>query len=372
MTPDERELLRALDARSGEVSPEFRSRLSGALQGGRPSNKLLPAIALMTAIVLSLASVGILLMGRNIVRVSQGGPASGSRLALPTDMRFGMPEAVQLSAPSGDVVWANIGGHGLFRSTDGGNNWSQRSLPNELGIFLALSISFVNNREGWVLGVRYLSVPQCAEEAALWHTTDAGATWKQLTTTGLASMQCEEEISFVDSAHGLLIASDPNRGPTIYRTSDGGHRWAPSTLPDPPGFVTQAGFTLRVWSVKAFGHTVLVTAMGPQEFGQQSASIFRSTDDGAGWSYLSPVLGNEVFVTANRWLRISNNQTSDETLDGGRTWHPWTVDYSDAAGVYSIFVFADDKVGYAISPRGPIGRTVDGGAHWMRIMMPGP
>jgi photosystem II stability/assembly factor-like uncharacterized protein len=125
-----------------------------------------------------------------------------------------------------------------------------------------------------------------------------------------------------------------------------------------------------VGSVKAFGHTVLVTAMGSQEFGQQSASIFRSTDDGAGWSYLSPVLGNEVFVTPMRWLRLANNQTSDETLDGGRTWHPFTADYSDAAGVASTYVFADDEVGYG-TVRGAIHRTVDGGAHWVMIKTPG-
>ena len=55
MTPDEPELRRGPDARSGEVSPEFRSRLSGALQEGRRSATVMPAIALFAVIVLSLA-----------------------------------------------------------------------------------------------------------------------------------------------------------------------------------------------------------------------------------------------------------------------------------------------------------------------------
>jgi photosystem II stability/assembly factor-like uncharacterized protein len=167
-----------------------------------------------------------------------------------------------------------------------------------------------------------------------------------------------------------MTAYDPNYRPTIYRTSDGGRSWAPRTLPDPPGFVSQAGFTLRVRSIKAFGKSVLASAGGPQESGKQSAYIFQSPDDGASYSYVTAALGNEVFVTPMRWLRLANNQTSDETLDGGRTWHPFTADYSDAAGVASTYVFADDKVGYG-TVRGAIHRTVDGGAHWVVIKTPG-
>lgn len=368
MTPDERELRRALDARSGEVSPEFRSRLSGALQEGRRSATVMPAIALFAVIVLSLASVGVLLMARGAGRVPHAGQASGTRLTSPTPSPIYLPTTAQLSAPSEQVVWALIASSVLFRSTDQGNTWQLRPLPALSPV--TPSISFVNDHEGWLLSVTYLNVRQCAEEDVIWHTTDAGATWRQLTTTGLASMQCEEEISFVDSAHGFLTASDPNHRPTIYRTSDGGHSWVASTLPDFPGWVTQPGQALRVISIKAFGLTVLVDADGAQGFVKQRAYIFQSTDGGASWSYQTPALGTEVFVTANRWLRLGNNQTSDETLDGGGTWHPWTADYADAAGIDSTYVFADDKVGYGIG-RGVIHRTVDGGAHWVMIKTPG-
>ena len=62
-----------------------------------------------------------------------------------------------------------------------------RPLP-ALSPVTPLNLFSVNDHEGWLLSVTYLNVRQCAEEVVIWHTTDAGATWRQLTTTGLASM----------------------------------------------------------------------------------------------------------------------------------------------------------------------------------------
>ena len=65
MTPEERELRRALDYRSGEVTPEFRARLSSALSAeGRPSSNFMPALAAVAAVMLVFATVGVLLLAR--------------------------------------------------------------------------------------------------------------------------------------------------------------------------------------------------------------------------------------------------------------------------------------------------------------------
>ncbi len=79
MTPDERELRRALEARSGEPSPQFRARLSAALDEGRPSSVLMQAIAMVAVVAITLGTVGVLLMSRNARNVSHSGLASGSR-----------------------------------------------------------------------------------------------------------------------------------------------------------------------------------------------------------------------------------------------------------------------------------------------------
>jgi hypothetical protein len=65
MTPDERELRRALNARSGEPTPAFRARLSTALAEGRPAGDGRQAIALVAAILLAVGTVAVFLLLRH-------------------------------------------------------------------------------------------------------------------------------------------------------------------------------------------------------------------------------------------------------------------------------------------------------------------
>src|SRR5262249_12886274 len=137
MTPDERELRRALNARSGDPTPAFRARLSTALAEGRPAGDGKQAIALVAAILLAVGTVAVFLL-----------------------LRHG-PGLAPAQRPQ---------------------TWQQRPLPSECQ----------------------------AEVATIWHTIDAGASWQRMDTQGIADAQCKSGLSFVDPAHGFLVASDPN------------------------------------------------------------------------------------------------------------------------------------------------------------------
>jgi photosystem II stability/assembly factor-like uncharacterized protein len=537
MTPDERELRRALESRSGEMSPQFRSRLSGTLGEGRPVANALPAIALIVVIVLSVTSVSVLLMARGAGRVSygsatgarytvttslmsaKGGPlnacffmplplppigcggvevtnvdvaaipgtitykngtvgtpvvrlvgtwdgrvlrltenpqpapgtntipqrvtqappaasgktnqqvleeirrdadalrkrgiillawgegADGAEVTLvvadppsvqylydtygrlqikgwlqpvkppsPSPTPIAMPTTVEISAPSGDVVWAYVGAVALYRSTDRGQTWEARTLPvSQPGVWP--EISFVDGQEGWY-SMSGSPETQCnAQETGIWHTGDGGATWQALRSSGISASQCKQGLSFADATQGFLAAGDESRKPSIYRTSDGGRTWRGSTLPDPPGFVTQAGgFTLHAGSVRGFGSTLLVPAWGMNAASNQlEGYVFNSTDGGASWNVVAKIPApttSIAIVTAERWLQLVEPHQSSETTDAGKTWHAYPTDYSQAAPVAPQTTFGDSAVGYA-TVRGSIQRTVDGGAHWVMIKTPG-
>jgi photosystem II stability/assembly factor-like uncharacterized protein len=375
MTPEEQDLRRALAVRSGEVSPEFRSRLAGSLEQGRPGGSSMQAIALVTVVALSLASIGILVLARNATRITHGGPASTPRLTSPlpsptaADGQVFLPQTAVISAPSGNVVWVYFAQGFLFRSVDRGDTWEQRSLP-PIPAAAWPEISFVDSQNGWY-STSGSPETQCnAQQAAIWHTGDGGSTWQSLSTTGISDSQCKEGLSFVDSTHGFLAAWDDNHRPTIYRTSDGGRTWSGATLPDPPGFVTLgAGIALRAGLVKRFGSTLLVSAFG----NEGPPYVFRSTDGGATWIAIARgTLAREdiALTTSSRWLQIVPADQTVETTDSGKTWHPFTSDYSQAAPVAPVTVFGDSVVGYA-TVRGSIQRTADGGAHWVIIKTPG-
>jgi photosystem II stability/assembly factor-like uncharacterized protein len=370
MTMDERDLRHALEARSGEVSPEFRRRLSGALREGRPAVNATPPLALVVVIALSLASVGILLLAGGAGRLSHGGAASPSRLTSPSPSpsQIIFPQGADLSAPSGSVVWVYFFQGFLFRSIDRGDTWEERPLPTVQGAG-SPQIAFVDAQHGWYL-TRGATEPQCSgEDTAIWHTSDGGATWEPLGSPGIDYAQCKAGMSFIDPTHGFLGASDELHRPSIYRTADGGRSWQRGMLPDPSISTSQGGGVgLLPGVVKSFGGVLLVSAtdnLGAEYF-------FRSVDGGASWIYIAHVNapGRVVFVTASRWLQVQDSTPGSETLDAGKTWHSFPNDYFDYSGEPSDFVFGDDRVGYGTAVYG-VHRTVDGGLHWVLLKNPG-
>jgi photosystem II stability/assembly factor-like uncharacterized protein len=383
MTPDERELRRALEARSGEVSPAFRARMSALPFGERRMSNALSLVALVAVAAMTVAVIGVLLVTRQVMAPGRhGGPASTSRVTSPSPTPILAPTTVQLSAPSGGVVWALVDDGLLFRSTDRGAHWEQRSLPPTSTSPMA-AISFVDDLQGWLTTGGSPETDCNGEGTQIWHTTDGGLSWRQVAavnglepdSSGIGYAQCKQGLWFVDSSHGFLGAWDGNHRPTIYRTSDGGLSWKGGTLPDPPGFVTQAGgFTLRVDLVKAFGGTLLATASGRQDGDvEDRIYIFSSEDGGTNWSYLAKLpnaAGTLAVVTATRWLLVVPGGPSLETTDAGASWRPYVSDYEQAAAVAPQIVFGDSLTGYA-TVRGGIQRTADGGAHWVTINTPG-
>jgi photosystem II stability/assembly factor-like uncharacterized protein len=379
VTPEERDLRRALEARSGEPSPQFRARLTAAFDEGRPPSGLMQAVAMVAVVAITLGTVGVLLLSRNAR--SHQGVASGTRIVSPTPSpaSIPMPNTAQLMAPSSNVVWVLVAGSVLFRSTDQGNTWEQRALPTQP---IGRNVSFINDHEGWALAPGSPETQCSGASAVVWHTTDAGASWEQISSVltaqksgnGIALAQCKQFIYFYDSTHGFVTAWDDNHRPTIYRTSDAGKTWSGSTLPDPPDFKTSpGGFTLQARVFRRFGNTLYVVASGRQEAdiaGRQY--MFRSADGGATWSWLTKIPSPYVaMVTESRWLQLMVPGQSMESINGGQQWHLYASDFnSDTPVGGPQIVFADAQVGYA-EGRGALQRTVDGGFHWVRIATPG-
>jgi photosystem II stability/assembly factor-like uncharacterized protein len=292
-----------------------------------------------------------------------------------------LPAEAMLSVPSSNVVWVLVDNHVLYRSTNRGTTWEQRPIPP--GNFPRPDISFIDDQQGW-LATGGVPETQCnGAGTAVWHTSDGGTTWQKVASVdwqhdvpgAIGYRQCKEGLTFVDAMHGFLGASDPNSRPTIYSTADGGFTWTASTLPNPPGFVSQdGGFTLNPGLVKGFGRTLLLSALGMQDGAPyETQYVFHSVDGGATWTPLVTAgqgLDAIAFVTESRWLKISNDGSALETVDAGKTWHAYRTDYQDAAGVASVFVFGDPLVGYG-TVRGGIRRTADGGLHWALIKTPG-
>ena len=293
-----------------------------------------------------------------------------------------LPNTAQLSAPAANVVWALVGGSRLFRSTDRGDTWQDRSAGLDPLAF-GREIAFISESAGWQKTTGSSGAACAVQWTAIGRTVDGAMTWSQVVPaappagndpSGLFGGPCKSGLTFADPDVGFLSSRDPNSAPVIYRTADAGRTWGASrALPDPPGFTTRGGgAVLQPGRVRVAGTTLLLAASG-ETSGKLATYAFRSVDGGSTWSYVATIPDGEgafTFVSATRWLLIATPSSSKETTDGGATWHAFTTDYSQAAPIAPDVVFGDSLVGYA-TVRGAIQRTVDGGAHWTTIKTPG-
>lgn len=301
--------------------------------------------------------------------------AAASPTVSPTSIP--LPSTAQISAPSHDVVWVLVAGTVLFRSTDHGETWTQRTVPSVSDNF---ELSFADDRHGWLFRPGAPATQCQAQGIAMWRTTDGGATWEKLppvvnvveSLPGISESQCKENLSFVDPTHGFLSAWDPNSRPSIYWTADGGNSWTASApLPDPPDQQTSpGGFSLRPQGVERRGDVLAAGATGWQHM-----YVYRSTDGGATWTYAAMIpnardVGSIAFLDATHWWVSAEDVTAPFTADAGATWQSASGILQFAAPFAPAIVFADTQVGYA-TVRGLIKRTLDGGAHWVDIQTPG-
>jgi photosystem II stability/assembly factor-like uncharacterized protein len=280
-----------------------------------------------------------------------------------------LPNSVDIAAAGSGVVWAYVGSSRLFRSTDRGTTWEERTPPPSL---INGSIAFASAREGWALSAGSPATGCMAEGFEVWHTADAAATWESVYKDALMSAGCKTAIAFVDAQHGYIAASTRDTGSWVLRTTDGGRSWSASTkLDGGPASAPVATYLNRPGRVADFGDVLLVVASSSSpDVGTRT--VFRSADRGATWSYATSAplsYADLVFITPTRWLQLVP-QDARETTDGGRTWHDYTTDYQQAAPVAPAVTYGDANTGYA-TVRGGIQRTTDGGAHWSPIRTPG-
>lgn len=367
MSFDEHDLRRALEARSGEPSPDLRSRLRQAVtrapRGAAGGDSWLAAVAVIVVTVLTATSVGVLVAGRH---ARNAGSASGARVASPSPPSTGPASNVQLSAPLKGFVWALVDYKALYVSTDGGDHWSQRTLPDNPGI--KPSISFLSDSWGWLLAPGSPTT-QCQQaNAFVWRTTDGARTWHRLAASGIVDAQCKDGIHFTDADHGFMTAWDDNHHSTVYVSTDQGMTWRKSTLPDNPLFVTSpGGFVLRVGWIKGFGNDFYLEASGPQHDPIYPRDfIYTSTDGGATWTWKQKLGSPYTYmVTELRWLQLAPDVM--ESVNGGQAFAPYVTDLKVTPPFKAYFV--NVFLGYVVAGT-EVQRTVDGGAHWTPVSTP--
>ena len=213
-----------------------------------------------------------------------------------TSASLAVPNVTALAAtPDGGTILGAAGGN-IYRSTDGGANWSG---PTAVAGSVA-ALAFDPTNPSQVYGVAD------GTNGSLFYTSrDGGLTWQALASIGPPSTGDYSRV-FIESPQNILAFF----GNGLYQTSDGGNTWQSATLP--------SHSTIVLFAVAPSQPEIqyAIPTFGPTE---------KSTDGGATWqgiATLSPATLNAMAVDpkdANTIWTAGYGGAIQRSTDGGTT-----------------------------------------------------
>ncbi len=255
--------------------------------------------------------------------------------------------------------------------------------PPSLNISITLLQSPVNAS---LRGVYAISEDVCwaSGSGGVWlRTTDSGETWQGHIVEGAKAIDFRDIHAFSAGEALLLTAGAPAR---IYRTTDGGRRWAIVHQDMREGVFFDA---FAFWDDEhgiAFsdpvdGVFVIVTTddRGTTWNAIPSESIPRALEGEAGFAASGTCLA--LGPNGNAWIGLGGDTSLRgarilHTTDFGQTWtvQQTSIRTTESAGIFSV-VFLDERIGVVVggdylSPEGSAANaaiTTDGGQTWTSV-----
>lgn len=302
-----------------------------------------------------------------------------------------------ISAVSNRVAWASGSGGTVLRTTDGGKNWQNVSVPGS-GKLDFRDIQAFDAREAFVLSIGP------GEQSRIYHTRNGGKSWT-LQFTNYDAKAFYDGFAFRDRRHGIAV-SDAVNGAFPLLVTDDGETWKPLVPEEMPAALPNEG------CFAASGTCVAVSGKDDVWFatGGPAARVFHSADGGRNWTVVSsPILSGKpsqgvfsvTFQTGRMGVIVGGDyekpagaeKVAAYTTDGGATWAlavkgprgfrsavalipgstpaAWVAvgtggsDYSRDggktwlpidAGNYNAVSFGTDGAGWAVGPKGKIAR----------------
>ncbi|MGE5399719.1 MAG: YCF48-related protein [Ignavibacteriales bacterium] len=215
----------------------------------------------------------------------------------------------------------------LAKTTDAGNTWKAVIQDSQDPTFSKYGIFFTDEKTGFVVGKEGTKID------AIYKTTDGGNNWSSKINQFQANLR---GVAFADKFKGIVVGEKLKAA----YTTDGGDTWTASKFNGVP-----AGKTPNIIKVSFLDNNNAV-ATG-------DACIFRSSDSGANWDYitvtdLSESLTGLVFKdNLKGWTVGTSNATPKrngmyETQDGGKTWS-YNIDLSVFKSSESLTNITIDK-----------------------------
>lgn len=265
-----------------------------------------------------------------------------------------------------DVVLVAVLGHayganaerGVFRSTDGGQNWNKvlfkddntgaielAASPDMQAVYAAL---WQTRRPPWSV-----YPPSNGPGSGVYKSSDAGATWQPLNglpTDGLGRVGLAVSPAQPNRVYAIVDAKEGG----LYRSDDAGASWQ------------RMSNEQRIWGRGWYFGQVTADPKDPDSLYVMNTSTYRSRDGGKTFDAIRGAPGgddyHQLWVNPNdpQRLALSSDQGTVISLDGARTWSSWYNQptaqlyhvITDNAFPYRVYGAQQDSGAVAVPSRG--------------------
>lgn len=313
--------------------------------------------------------------------------------------------ALKIDPNDDDTMWAGLEfGGGLYKSTDGGNNWSKKDNGIDLDpspdtsplTIRHIEITPGNSNSVYVMGETHTGEWGNEFERVngfVYHSSDGGETFSLL-----AEFNSLTRWLFINPANTnqLLLATgifdreantdDPDQGYAsgsglgMYRSEDGGITWLPSNQGISESKSMFMGGADRD---PANSGTVIVATGNNNDYNKGTyGAVYRSTDFGSTWTDVTPTLfydaepftavafapsdSSIVYVGSAQAIYRSTNNGLSWTRYGGNTGAPYGPLGIRSGVPIDMVVHPDDpNVVYVNNYGGGVFKSEDGGKNWV-------
>lgn len=264
------------------------------------------------------------------------------------------------------IGWA-AASDGIYKSTDGGFNWTNQSADNYLACHL------VDSNNGWAAaktvgdyGLEYGTIARTTNGGQNWNIQLVSLTidtWDDGASYYYYWFDAYRDVFFTDSNKGWAVGSyfeyhDPGASPhwhqyargKILRTVNGGADWI---------YAAGLGSDNTEFESVYFVNSNVGWTVG------QGGIIYKSTNGGVNWVSQNSGTGSTLlkvhFVDSNNGWAVGTGGTIIGTTNGGANWSAQTS--GTTADLHSLF-FQNSSVGGVVGNNGTVLLTISGGANW--------
>lgn len=255
---------------------------------------------------------------------------------------------------SGTVLLAHTPGQ-MFLSSDSGKNWG--ALP-AFGQVTAMATMVDEEGRGVIFRSIY-AFEIDIEYRAVQRSTDFGATWTNMATSGLIT----SDFTMLKGSLGpdgrslVFLGTSGFSLRSLYRSSDAGQTWM--------------GADSGLGSLTVYDLVALQSGIDTVMALATDRGIFRSIDFGTSWKLVRPVLGDDVRCRSvdamgSNVLVIASNDSTYRSTDAGISWSSSATPASGARRVRAIgdrFFLATDSGLYS---------SLAGETSWVLTQLPDP